>query len=126
VIVETHLGGSWAEVWRHQVRWGRTIRVSKFYGYLGLPVTYATFWAVIAALVGNWPMAGALLLVRMLMALEAGWFKMRSPDVLKLTLLIPVRDLFGVAVWFVALFGNTVEWRGKNLQLDPEGRIQES
>ena len=50
VIVETHLGGGWRDVWQHQVRWARTIRVSKFGGYLGLPVTYATLWAVVAAL----------------------------------------------------------------------------
>lgn len=120
VIVETHLGGSWRGVWQHQVRWARTIRVSKFYGYLGLPVTFATFWALVC---GSWRVGSAILLVRMLMAIEAGWFKMRSKDVLKLFFLIPVRDLFGVAVWGAGLFGNTVIWRGRELRLDREGRI---
>jgi ceramide glucosyltransferase len=32
VIVETRLGGEWGDVWAHQVRWARTIRVSKFAG----------------------------------------------------------------------------------------------
>ncbi len=123
VIVETHLGGGWKDVWEHQIRWARTIRVSKFYGYLGLPVTYATLWAVVAAGCAQWPVAIAILLIRMLMALEAGWFRMRSKDVLKLFFLIPVRDLFGVAVWIVGLFGNTVMWRGRKLRLDREGRI---
>jgi ceramide glucosyltransferase len=125
VIVETHLGGGWADVWRHQIRWARTIRVSKFYGYLGLPVTYATLWAVVAAACGQWPVAIAILLIRMTMAIVAGWFKMRSNDVLKLFFLIPLRDLFGVAVWIVALFGNTVIWRGSKLRLDREGRIKQ-
>ncbi len=120
VIVETHLGGGWLEVWRHQIRWARTIRVSKCYGYLGLPVTYATFWALVC---GSWRVGLAILLIRMLMAIEAGWFKMRSKDVLKLFFLIPARDLFGVAVWIVALFGNTVVWRGRKLRLSREGRI---
>ena len=120
VIVETHLGGSWKEVWDHQVRWARTIRVSKFYGYLGLPVTFATLWALVC---GRWPVAIAILLIRMLMAIEAGWFRMRSKDVPRLFFLIPVRDLFGVAVWFAGLFGNTVFWRGRKLRLDREGRI---
>jgi ceramide glucosyltransferase len=123
VIVETHLGGSWMDVWRHQIRWARTIRVSKFYGYLGLPVTFATLWAVVAAVCGQWPVAIAILLIRMMMAMEAGWFKMRSRDVLRLFFLIPLRDLFGVAVWIVALFGNTVIWRGRKLHLNREGRI---
>jgi ceramide glucosyltransferase len=120
VIVETHLGGSWLDVWRHQIRWARTIRVSKFYGYLGLPVTYATFWALVC---GNWRLGAAILVIRMAMAIVAGWFRMRSKDVLKLFYLIPLRDLFGVAVWIVALFGNTVIWRGRKLRLDREGRI---
>ncbi|MGH9563927.1 MAG: hypothetical protein ACRD3S_20945, partial [Terracidiphilus sp.] len=65
----------------------------------------------------------ALLAVRMLMALVAGWVVMSSRDVLQLWFLIPVRDLFGAAVWAVALFGNSVMWRGQELQLDREGRI---
>jgi len=123
VIVETHLGGGWTDVWNHQIRWARTIRVSKFYGYLGLPVTFATFWAVVC---GSWRVGIAILLIRMVMALTAGWVKMRSLDVLKLFFLIPVRDLFGVAVWIVGLFGNTVLWRGRKLRLDRKGRILRS
>jgi ceramide glucosyltransferase len=38
--------------------------------------------------------------------------------------LIPVRDLFGAAVWLAGLFGNTVLWRGQRLRLDSEGRIR--
>lgn len=124
VIVETHLGGSWRDVWHHQLRWARTIRVSKFAGYLGLPVTYATLWAVIAAAFGRFEIALALLIVRMLMAIESGWFVMRSRDVARLWWAIPLRDLFGVAVWLAGLFGNSVVWRGRTLTLDREGRIR--
>ena len=43
--VETHLGsGTWKSVWEHQVRWARTIRLSRG-AYLGLPVTNASLWA---------------------------------------------------------------------------------
>ena len=115
VMVETHLGGNWHDVWQHQVRWARTIRVSKFWGYLGLPVTFATFWALVC---GSWPIGLALLAVRMTMALIAG-----KKDAARMFLLIPARDLFGVAVWVAALFGNTVVWRGRKLRLDREGRI---
>jgi ceramide glucosyltransferase len=123
VIVATHLEGSWADVWRHQVRWARTIRVSKFAGYLGLPVTFATFWALAVALEGRWTIALAALVARLLMAFESGWMTMRSRDVLRWCFLIPLRDLFGAAVWATALFGNTVIWRGQKLRLDGAGRI---
>lgn len=123
VIVETRLGGTWADVWRHQVRWARTIRVSKFGGYLGLPVTFATFWALMLLCGGEWKIALAVLAARMAMALESGWMVLRSRDVLRLWFLIPLRDLFGAAVWTAGLFGHSVIWRGQTLRLDREGRI---
>jgi ceramide glucosyltransferase len=122
-IVSTHLGGGWGDVWRHQLRWARTIRVSKRAGYLGLPVTFATVWAAAAAAGGFWEIAAGLLVLRMLMALTSGWLVLRSRDVVRLWWLIPARDLFGAAVWIAGLFGNTVVWRGQKLRLDREGRI---
>jgi len=123
VIVATHLGGSWSEVWAHQVRWARTIRVSNSRGYLGLPVTFATVWAVALALTGEWAVALAVLFARMSMGLVSGWMVMRSRDVLRLWFLIPLRDVFGAAVWAAGLFGNTVVWRGRTLHLDKQGRV---
>jgi ceramide glucosyltransferase len=122
-IVGTSLGGSWGDVWRHQVRWARTVRVSKFGGYLGLPVTFATCWAIVAACAGNWRVAAAILAARLLMAFASGWMVLRSRDVLKLFPLIPLRDLFAAAVWAAGLFGNSVVWRGRRLHLDGQGRI---
>ena len=126
VVVTTHLGGNWRDVWLHQLRWARTIRVSNFWGYLGLPVTFATVWAVLAWFFGLEWWAWATLAVRMLMATTAGWGVLRSNDAINLWLLIPVRDLFGFAVWIAGLFGDSVVWRGKRLRLDREGRIREA
>ena len=124
VIVETHLAGStWTGVWRHQVRWARTIRLSRAGAYWGLPITQATTCAVLAAIAGLPWWAAALLVIRMITALGTGWFVMRSSDVLKLWWLIPVRDLFASAVWIAGLFGSTVEWGGETLRLTPEGKI---
>jgi ceramide glucosyltransferase len=124
VIVETHVVGSWSDVWRHQVRWARTIRVSKFWGYLGLPVTFATLWTLVAAAAGRWDLAAALLGARLAMATVAGLLVIRSGDSLRLWPLIPLRDLFGVAVWVAGLFGSTVVWRGIRLRLGAGGRIR--
>jgi len=123
VIVETHLGGGWRQVWEHQVRWARTIRVTRFFGYLGLPVTNATLWAVTAAACGRWDLAAGLLAARMGMAFAAGWLMMRSRDMVRFWWLIPARDLFGFAVWLAGLIGNSVVWLGERLRLDRQGRI---
>src|SRR5579863_10142702 len=59
VVVETHLGGGWPQIWAHQVRWARTIRVSRFGGYVGLPIANATLWAAAAAAFGRLDLAAA-------------------------------------------------------------------
>ena len=61
--------------------------------------------------------------IRLAMAITAGWLVLRSRDVLKLWFLIPLRDLYGAAVWAVALAGDAVEWGGETLKLDRNGRI---
>jgi len=123
-IVSTHLGGGWRDVWLHQLRWARTIRVSNFPGYLSLPVTFATLWAVAAATAGAWPIAVIVLCARLSMAIIAGWMVMGSRDVLRLWFLVPLRDLFASAVWAAGLFGNTVVWRGRRLRLNREGLLR--
>jgi ceramide glucosyltransferase len=122
-IVATHLGGDWSDVWTHQVRWARTVRVSKFWGYVGLPLAFASVWALALAVAGEWVSALALLAVRMAMATAGGWFVLRSPDVLRMWALIPLRDLLTAAAWLAGLVGKSVVWRGRTLALDGEGRI---
>jgi ceramide glucosyltransferase len=123
-IVSTHLGGGWSDIWSHQVRWARTVRVSKFWGYVGLPLAFATVWALALAIAGHWGWALALLATRMAMATAGGWVLLRSPDVLRMWVLIPFRDLLTAAAWLAGLFGKSVLWRGHRLQLDRDGRIQ--
>ena len=124
VVVSTRLSsGSWRAAWSHQLRWARTIRLSRGGGYAGLPVTFATLWAVIAAIFGQWWLAVPLMAIRLAMAITSGWFVLRSAGVLKYFYAIPLRDLWGVAVWAAGLFGDKVEWRRRTLRLDSEGRI---
>ncbi len=122
-VVETSLGaGSWRDVWKHQIRWSRTIRVSRPAGYAGYLVTQATFWCVIAAGLGYWQMALAGLLVRLAAAAAA----MRALGAMNLPGLaaVPLRDLFGFAVWLGGMAGTTVEWRGIRFRLLADGRIE--
>jgi ceramide glucosyltransferase len=126
VVVSTRLSaGSWRGAWQHQLRWARTIRLSRGGGYAGLPVTFATLWAVVAAACGWWFAALVLLAIRFAMAITCGWFVLGSADVWKYCCLIPLRDLWGVAIWAAGLFGDTVEWRGRTLRLDSDGKIIE-
>lgn len=125
MVVATHFGaGSWAEVWRHQVRWSRTIRVSRPSGYFGYGVTQATVWALVAVLAGQWG-AGALALgLRVAAGALVSGRVLGDRAALRCFWLMPLRDLFGFAVWVAGAFGNTVQWRDRTLRLRADGRIE--
>jgi ceramide glucosyltransferase len=125
MVVATDLGaGSWAEVWRHQLRWSRTIRVSRPGGYYGYVVTHATFWALVAFAAGQW-WAGVLALsVRIAAGVAVGAGVLGDSNAARNFWLIPLRDLFGFAVWLAGSFGSRVAWRDRVLQLRPDGRIE--
>jgi hypothetical protein len=36
----------------------------------------------------------------------------------------PIKDLLAVALWALAFFGNTVEWRGERYRVRPGGRLE--
>lgn len=123
-VVETCLGKpDWTAVWRHQVRWARTIRVSRPGGYAGLPVAHAGLWALIALAAGLGWAAAALAALRIAAGAAAGWGVLSSPIVRRWWPLIPLWDLWAFAVWCAGLAGRTVEWRGLRLRLDRGGRI---
>jgi ceramide glucosyltransferase len=123
-VVETNLGaGTWAQVWRHQLRWSRTIRVSRPSGYYGYAITHATLWALVALAAGAWWVAAAALALRMIAGMWIGAAVLRDRNTLRYFWTIPLRDLFGFAIWLAGLFGDTVVWRGLTLRLRPDGRI---
>jgi ceramide glucosyltransferase len=126
-IVETNLGcESWLQVWRHQVRWSRTIRVSRASGYYGYVVTHAALWALVAVAAGVWWAAALALGLRMIAGIWIGAATLQDRKTLRYFWMIPLRDVFGFAIWIAGLFGNTVVWRGQTLHLRPDGRIAPS
>jgi ceramide glucosyltransferase len=125
VAVETNLSGAtWGEVWRHQLRWSRTIRVSRTAGYYGYLATQASFWSLVAALAGYAEIAAAVIAVRILAGLVVGAGLLGDGQVARYWYLMPLRDLWGFAVWAAGVTGDTVEWRGQKLRLSPDGKIR--
>lgn len=126
VIVETGVGeASWIGMWRHQLRWSRTIRVSQPGGYYGSVVTQATFWALLALVGGQWWAGVAALVARLAAGVWAGSVVLGDGQVRRWFWLLPLRDLFGFVVWLAGCFGSTVYWRGRKLRLQADGRITE-
>jgi ceramide glucosyltransferase len=123
-VVETSLADrTWGDVWRHQLRWARTIRVSRGGGYAGLPLSNATLWAALLAAAGAWWAALTLFLLRLVAGLATAVFVVEDRRALADAFLIPLRDLASLAIWAAGLFGSTVVWRGARLKLARDGRI---
>jgi ceramide glucosyltransferase len=121
-VVETNLGsGSLREVWKHQIRWSRTVRVSRPAGYFGYIVTQISFWSVIAFMAGHPAVAAAGFSMRLLSAAVA-LIKLDRRKLMFLAV-VPLRDLFGMAVWLAGLSGSEVEWRGLHYRLHRDGTI---
>lgn len=124
MVVETDLGAeTWSGVWRHQLRWSRTIRVSSPRGYMGYALTHATAWSLLAAAAGAWEVGAAVLALRIAAGVAAGAGVLGDRAVLWQWPLIPLRDICGFAVWLAGLTGDTVEWRGRRLRVSRDGKI---
>jgi ceramide glucosyltransferase len=127
VTVLTHVNdAAWSGVWSHQVRWARTIRVSKGRGYLGLPVTHAGLGALLLAFAGHWPLAAAVCALRILAGLATAVLVLGERRMLAAAPLIPLWDLWAFAVWAAGLAGGSVMWRGQRIRLLPDGRLSGS
>ena len=123
-VVETNLGAQdWGSTWRHQLRWSRTIRVSRFSGYCGYGVTHATVWALVAFAAGQWIAGAAALACRVGAGVWVAGGVLGDWPSVRCWWLIPLRDLFGFAVWFAGLFGMSVQWRRHRLRLQSDGKI---
>jgi ceramide glucosyltransferase len=126
IVVATHLNSpSWAQVWKHQIRWGRTIRVSRGDGYLGLPVTHAGVWGLLLFAAGRPDLGVALWLARAAMAYCGGFGALRYWPALLLAPLAVAWDVFAFAVWLTAMRGDTVVWRSGRMRLSADGKIVE-
>jgi len=123
-IVETFLPYySVGEFLRHQLRWARTIRDSRFAGYVGLGLTFGIPWALLTLiLAGGAAWAGGLLAVvlalRLLVAFMVGMKVLRDRQTLRFFWLIPLRDLLALFVWMASFFGHTISWRGDKFKVE--------
>ena len=121
IICEPDIG----ELWHHEVRWGRTIRLQRRFGYAASVVTYPLPFALLSFFGGNPVVALALTAVAfgLRVALQRRMhtvFSSRVPT----PWLIPLRDVFGVGVWVGSYFGRNVRWRTEALAIDTVGRVE--
>jgi ceramide glucosyltransferase len=144
---------NWRDVWKHQLRWARTIRVCQPLPYFFSILSNTTLWPLLwlASELFKWlPMsvsnaqfdplryfetktasldgtilAIALLLIRIALAENLQRRLTPERNLVSPFWLVPVKDLLQAAIWLCAFAGNTVEWRGRKMKLRRDGTLVE-
>jgi ceramide glucosyltransferase len=123
VVVETFLPAyNLHAFFEHQLRWARSVRDSRKWGYVGVLLTFGLPWAALALATSRgaswaWCVLGGGAVLRLLVAIFVGSFVLRDPQVPRCALLIPMRDMVALFVWAVSFVSNTIRWRGTSFRL---------
>jgi ceramide glucosyltransferase len=123
VVVETFLPEyEFGAMFEHQLRWARTVRDLRKFGYIGVLLTFGLPWAMAAALCTGGAVWSLVLLAAVTLARFASGYLLCGPilndrQTLRDLWLIPARDVVGVAIWFASFGGDTIVWRGERFHL---------
>jgi ceramide glucosyltransferase len=106
----------------HQLRWARTLRDARRWGYLGLGITYCIPWAVLNCVASgfalwSFTLLSLVVLARVAVALSVGVGLLSDAQVLRDIWLLPLRDFFGLGFWVWSYASDTVVWRGERFRL---------
>jgi len=129
VVVETALPNyTFADFWRHQLRWARNVRDRRHVQYFGLIVTFGLAWGILAVLAEprawwTWTALAIVAVSRVFAALAIGRGVLRDPNVTRDWWLLPVRDVVALAVWVTSFAGNEIEWRGLKFRVR-DGKLE--
>ena len=123
---------NWRQVWKHQLRWARTIRVCQplpyFFSILANATLWPLLWFFISFVAGKTfcaPLTAIIfLLVRIILAQNLQRRFTPPEKLVSPAWLVPVKDLLAAAIWLAAFAGNTVEWRGTKMKLRRDGTLE--
>jgi ceramide glucosyltransferase len=116
---------SLAELWRHEVRWARTVRAMAPTGFAGSMLTHPVAIAALAAAATGFGLTASIFLV---ISCVLRWATTRA---IAASLDLPpanprlllVRDALSFAVFVASFFGRTVFWRDQVFHVEASGRM---
>jgi ceramide glucosyltransferase len=122
-VGHTAAENSAGDLFRHELRWSRTIRLVNQGGHLGSFVTHGFVFALLAAVLLHFNAVSVTLVIA---ALAARLFLKLRIDGLFGTYagpfwLMPLRDILSFAVFVTSLFGERVHWRGSRFAVEASG-----
>jgi ceramide glucosyltransferase len=118
-VVETNIPAySWRGFADHQLRWLRTVRDARPWGYAGLLFAHGLTLALLNVLASGLSPLSLWLLVlsfflRLTLAMMVGAEVLADHQVLPNLWLLPLRDVNAMGLWVAAYAGNTIVWRGE-------------
>jgi ceramide glucosyltransferase len=118
-----------ATIFSRQLRWARTMRVSRPGGYLASGITLPGLAIILALLSG--PLSSSLAAIVLFYLLRLGtstiFSRCYTRDYLlpRWGWLLPLRDLLAFGTWLLAFTGNRVSWRGHLFLILPNGKLKE-
>ena len=116
---------SFAGLWRHELRWARTVRTITPAGFAGSILTHSVAIAALGAVTTGFGLTAAIFLVITLVlrwaaaGAIAGALKLPTAKLW----LLPVRDALSFAVFVASFFGRRVIWRDRFFHVEPSGRM---
>jgi ceramide glucosyltransferase len=130
-VVETAISAyAWRGFIDHQLRWARTVRDARPWGYAGLVFTHGLAWALLNVVASGlsplslWLLALSFFL-RLSLAMTVGAQVLADHQVLPNLWLLPFRDLVAIAIWAFGFAGNTIVWRGERFELK-DGKLKKA
>jgi ceramide glucosyltransferase len=110
------------DLWRHQLRWARTVRSIDPSGYAGSLVSHALAWALIAALLGAGSTAALPAVLIAMAAIACRMAPLRQVEHAyalppQTYGLLPACDLLSFAVFVISFLNWEVSWKGRRLRM---------
>jgi ceramide glucosyltransferase len=122
-VVETAIAAyGWRGFIDHQLRWARTVRDARPWGYAGLIFTHGVGWALLNVVAsGVSPLSlwllGLSFFLRLTLAMMVGAEVLGDHEVLPNLWLLPLRDVIAMGLWAAGFAGDTIVWRGERFQV---------
>jgi ceramide glucosyltransferase len=123
------------QFFRHQLRWSRTIRDARRWGYAGLLFTFGLPWALLTLLAAYgaawaWSLFSVTFVARLVVGFDTAELVLEDrqifrKEVFRTILLLPLRDLIAPFVWAAGFMGNRIHWRGDVFDLK-DGRLSKT
>jgi ceramide glucosyltransferase len=125
-VIEHHIGSSdLHDNAIHRLRWARSTRRSRPFGYIGQLFTMPIPLALLVC-AANWHLWPVLLPTFFFRGLAAWVVSHRVLHTRLNWLLLPIEDVMVFCFWAAGFFGNTILWRGRRYRLAPDGRFEPS